>query len=69
MNVDRFGYNRYGETREIRTRRRETPVNSRDLALAAMSLNPWSGITAVLMAVLDDFVVGTASPVSNYDEA
>jgi hypothetical protein len=69
MNVDRFGYNRYGETRETRTGLRENPPSSRDLALGAISLNPWSRVTAASMAVLDDFVVGTASPVNNYDEA
>jgi amino acid transporter len=63
MILDRFGYDRHGEIRDIPTTLKKNALNTRDVVLAAMGFNAPAWVAAASMSVLYA-VVGQAAPVA-----
>jgi len=63
MILDKFGYDRHGEIRDISTTLQKNALNTRDVALAAMGFNAPAWVAAASMSVLYS-VVGSAAPLA-----
>lgn len=63
MILDRFGYDRHGEVREIETTLEKNALSTFDVSLAAMAFNAPAWVTAASMSVLYS-VVGGAAPLA-----
>jgi len=63
MILDRFGYDRHGEVREIETTLEKNALSTFDVSLAAMAFNAPAWVTAASMSVLYS-VVGAAAPLA-----
>jgi amino acid transporter len=63
MILERFGYDRQGEIREVPTTLQKNALGAFDVSLAAMAFNAPAWITAASMSVLYS-VIGSAAPLA-----